>query len=135
MVSAQQAAPQPQAPITAPPAPAAPASPSSAPPSPAPPSPAIAGWQQALVTRLARLQRYPAQANGAAGVVSLGFNIDRQGHVVSSRIVKSSGSTVLDAEALALIKRASPFPPPPVTIADADLTFVVPIRFAGASGQ
>jgi len=64
-------------------------------------------------------------------VVSLAFTIDRHGGVVSSRIVKSSGSTVLDAEALALITRAAPLPPPPADIADSDLSFVVPIRFAG----
>jgi periplasmic protein TonB len=49
---------------------------------------------------------------------------------VSSRIVKSSGSAPLDAEALDLIKRAAPFPPPPAEIADSELSFIVPIRFA-----
>ena len=49
--------------------------------------------------------------------------------LVSSRIEKASGSDVLDAEALAMVKRAAPFPAPPAGIADADLTFVVPIRF------
>ena len=77
-----------------------------------------------------RLQRYPPQARGVQGVVSLAFTIDRHGKVVSSRIVKSSGSAVLDAEALDLIKRAAPLPPPPADIADSELSFVVPIRFA-----
>jgi TonB family protein len=102
-----------------------------APSPPASVSSAIAGWQQLLVARLAKVQRYPAQARGVQGVVSLAFTIDRHGGVVSSRIVKSSGSTVLDAEALALITRATPLPPPPADIADSDLSFVVPIRFAG----
>jgi protein TonB len=62
-------------------------------------------------------------------VVSLAFTIDRKGNVVSSRIEKTSGSTVLDAEALAMVKRAAPLPAPPAEVADADLTFVVPIRF------
>ena len=100
-------------------------------PSPqAPVSSAAASWQQSLVARLARLQRYPPQARGVQGVVSLAFSIDRQGNVVSSRIVKSSGSALLDAEALDLIKRAAPLPPPPAEIADSELSFVVPIRFA-----
>jgi len=100
---------------------------------PSPPasvSSATASWQQSLVARLAKVQRYPAQARGVQGVVSLAFTIDRHGGVVSSRIVKSSGSTVLDAEALDLIKRAAPLPLPPADIADRDLSFVVPIRFA-----
>ena len=82
-----------------------------------------------LVERLARFQRYPAQARGVEGVVSVAFSIDRQGKLVSSRIVKSSGSALLDAEALDLIKRAVPLPPPPAEIADSQLSFVVPIRF------
>ncbi len=116
---AQQTAPQPQAPEKPP----------TGAPSPSL-SPAIANWQQALVTRLTRFQRYPKQAGGATGVVSLGFSIDRQGRVVDSRIIKSSGSATLDAEAQALVKRASPFPPPPAEVPDADLSFVVPIRYA-----
>jgi TonB family protein len=54
---------------------------------------------------------------------------DRKGNLLSSRIATSSGSPILDAEAVALVKRAAPFPPPPAEIADADLSFVVPIRF------
>jgi protein TonB len=79
---------------------------------------------------LARYKSYPAQANSAEGVVSLAFTVDRKGNVVSSRIEKTSGSTVLDAEALALLARAAPLPAPPPEVADADLTFVLPIRFA-----
>ena len=93
-------------------------------------SSAAASWQQSIVARLAHLQRYPPQARGVQGVVSLAFSIDRQGNVVSSRIVKSSGSALLDAEALDLIKRAAPLPPPPAEIADSELSFAVPIRFA-----
>lgn len=97
------------------------------------PTPTTAGttitkWQQSLVAHLARFKSYP-HAGAAAGVVSLTFTIDRKGNLVSSRIEKTSGSDVLDAEALAMVKRATPFPAPPAGVADADLTFVVPIRF------
>ena len=92
-------------------------------------APAIASWQQAVVARLARFRRYPAQAKGATGVVNLSFSIDRQGHVLNSQIIKSSGSAVLDAEALSLLTRAAPLPPPPAAVPDSDLTFVLPIRF------
>jgi len=88
----------------------------------------IAKWQQSLVAHLARFKSYPHEA-AAEGVVSLAFTIDRKGNLVSSRIEKTSGSDVLDAEALAMVKRAAPFPMPPAGIADADLTFVVPFRF------
>lgn len=93
------------------------------------PAPAIASWQQAVVARLVRFQRYPAQAKGATGVVNLSFSIDRQGHVLNSRVVKSSGSAVLDTEALSLLTRAAPLPPPPSAVPDKDLTFLLPVRF------
>ena len=96
---------------------------------PTSPAPAIASWQQAVVARLARFQRYPAQAKGATGVVNLSFSMDRQGHVLNSQIIKSSGSAILDAEALSLLTRAAPLPPPPAAVPDSDLTFVLPIRF------
>jgi protein TonB len=119
--SAQEPAkPQPQ---QAPPVVTAPSPPPSA-------SSEIASWQQSVVARLAKVQRYPAQARGVQGVVSLAVTIDRQGKIVSIKVVKSSGSTVLDAEALDMIKRAAPLPLPPADIADSDLSFVVPIRFA-----
>ena len=108
---------------------AAPAPVSPASPSRVSPSQNVSHWQQSLVARLDRLKRYPAQANGAEGVASLAFTIDRKGNVLSSQIATTSGSAVLDAEVLALVKRAAPFPPPPALVADADLSFVVPIRF------
>jgi periplasmic protein TonB len=89
---------------------------------------AITKWQQSLVAHLAHYKRYP-HAGAAEGVVSLAFTIDRKGNLASSRIEKTSGSEVLDAEALAMVKRAAPFPAPPAGVADTDLTFVVPIRF------
>jgi protein TonB len=95
---------------------------------PAPGSAAIGKWHKALLARLARYKD-PAQANSAEGVVSLAFTVDRKGNVVTSRIEKTSGSAVLDAEALALLARAAPLPAPPPDVADADLTFVLPIRF------
>jgi periplasmic protein TonB len=99
---------------------------------PSPPASVLspaASWQQSLVAHLARFQRYPEDALGVEGVVSVAFSINRQGKVVSSRIVKGSGSPLLDAEALDLIKRADPLPPPPAEIADSQLLFLVPIRF------
>jgi periplasmic protein TonB len=120
-VSAQQN-PEPQ-PGVAPPAAAVPSP-------PAPASSATASWQRLLVARLVRFQRYPPRARGVEGVVSLAFSLDRHGNVVSSHIVKSSGSALLDYEALDLIKRAAPLPALPAEIADSDLSVIVPIRFS-----
>jgi len=94
------------------------------------PSPAaIASWERLLVAQLERHKRYPAAAGGKVGEVRLAFSIDRSGQVVASRIVHSSGSEALDQEALALIKRAAPLPPPPAGVPEERLSFVVPVRY------
>ena len=94
------------------------------------PSPAaIASWERLLVAQLERHKRYPGAAGGKVGEVRLAFSIDRSGQVVASRIVHSSGSEALDQEALALIKRAAPLPPPPAGVPEERLSFVVPVRY------
>jgi periplasmic protein TonB len=94
-------------------------------------SAAIASWERTLHAHLERFRRYPAQAGGAAGVANLAFQIDRQGRVLSSRILRSSGSSALDEEALAMIKRAEPLPRPPDSLADTQLLFTIPVRYSG----
>ena len=96
---------------------------------PRPTSAAVPTWQRLLVAQLERHKRYPAHAGGKVGETRLAFSIDRTGRVLTSRIVRSSGSEALDEEALALLKRAAPLPPPPAGLSDEQLSFVVPIRY------
>jgi periplasmic protein TonB len=88
-------------------------------------------WSKALVAHLNRFKRYPdaARARGVQGEVSVTFTIDRTGHVVASHVVRSSGSTTLDEEALAVLHRASPLPRPPAQLAGAMLNLTIPIQF------
>jgi protein TonB len=97
------------------------------------PSAAMVSWQRALVAQIERHKRYPPRAHGEQGVARLAFRLDRSGRIVTSRIAQSSGSAALDAETLALIKRAQPFPPPPADISEEQLSFVVPIRYAASA--
>lgn len=90
---------------------------------------AIARWERLLVAQLERHKRYPPQAHGKSGEARLAFSIDRDGHVLASRIVHSSGSEALDEETLALVKRAAPLPRPPAGVSDDSLSFVVPISY------
>jgi periplasmic protein TonB len=92
----------------------------------------MVSWQRALVTQIERHKRYPPNAHGEQGVAKLAFRLDRGGRVVSSSIAQSSGSAALDAETLALIKRAQPFPAPPADVGEEQLSFVVPIRYAAS---
>jgi periplasmic protein TonB len=90
---------------------------------------AVATWRSQIVTILEHNKRYPAtaRARGEHGVTRLAFSIDGNGHLLSSRVVASSGSVALDAETLALVQRAQPFPPPPPELAGSELT--VPLSF------
>ena len=92
---------------------------------------ALPNWKSRLVARLERYKRYPAeaQARGEHGVTQLAFSVDRSGGVHRARILRSSGSTVLDRATLALIARAQPLPPPPPEIRGAQIAIVVPIRY------
>jgi protein TonB len=64
------------------------------------------------------------------GVAQLAFSIDRDDHVLSSRIVTSSGFAALDQETLALVQRAQPFPAPPPEVPGDEIKFMVPVRFS-----
>jgi periplasmic protein TonB len=128
-----QVQPQEQAPVpTAPPAAVAQAA---RPASPAlgrvaqPTSAAVAGWQRSLMAHLERHKRYPPEANGEQGIVKLAFSIDRSGHVLSSRIIRSSGSAVLDRETLAMVRRVQPLPRPPADLSDVLLTVIVELGY------
>lgn len=128
--------PTPEVPVpTAPPSVVAPAERPAA-PAPGrivrPTSAALVTWQRRLAAHLDRYKRYPPGARGDHGVASLAFRLDRRGRVLASRIVRSSGSAVLDEAALALIKHAQPLPAPPGDVADDQLSFVVPLRYGAA---
>ena len=108
-------------------------------PVPAPPSPgasasaarAQAAWEKALVSHLNRFKRYPdaARARSSQGDVVVQFTIDRMGGIVASRLVRGSGSSALDEEALAVLQRASPLPAPPGHLTGAKLDLTLPIQF------
>jgi periplasmic protein TonB len=88
-------------------------------------------WQMTVNTRLNQFKRYPAQARTRhhEGRVVVAFTLDTEGHVVDSKIVKSSGSAILDQETLDLIARAQPFPVPPNGAGGQDLFLQVPIAY------
>ena len=90
---------------------------------------ALPDWRSALVARLERNKRYPSDAGGVRGVAVLAFNIDRSGGVHNARIAKSSGSSALDRETLALATRAQPLPPPPAELRGAQIPISVPLRY------
>jgi TonB family protein len=89
-------------------------------------------WRAQLVAEMLRNKRYPeeARSRGEEGVVHVFFSLDRQGRLLESRLVRSSGAASLDEEALALLRRAQPFPAPPPDWPGEHVAFNVPIRFS-----
>jgi protein TonB len=75
----------------------------------------------------AHLSRYKRNFNDAppGAIATVAFVLSGSGSVASVRVSRSSGSAALDQEALATVRRASPFPAPPP---GADKRFVAPIR-------
>lgn len=78
---------------------------------------------------LQRFKRYPLAAHGASGVVTVWFELNRAGEVVSSKVTKSSGHEILDREALEILRRASPFPAFPAAKPGTQDSFIAPVNF------
>jgi TonB family protein len=57
---------------------------------------------------------YPAEAwaQGESGVVKVGFRLDAAGRLVRIEVIGSSGSSLLDANAIDLVRRSLPSDPP-----------------------
>jgi periplasmic protein TonB len=91
----------------------------------------LPAWQKEINKILEKNKRYPSQARAQRKrmVTRVAFNMDRQGKVMSAHIVASSGSSAFDQEALELIQRAQPYPPPPAVLPGAEIPIVVPIWF------
>lgn len=90
---------------------------------------AMATYYQRVRAHLMRFHQYPTGANGQKGVVRLSFTLGRGGQVLSSRVSGSSGVTVLDAQAMAMMRQAQPFPPMPPEITYATVPINVPVIF------
>ena len=59
----------------------------------------------------------------------LSFTVSRTGGVLSARLAKSSGSSALDGETMAMIRRAQPLPSFPPEMTQSSASFTVPVRF------
>ena len=94
-------------------------------------SSALATWRSQIVAVIERNKHYPETSarRGEQGVTQVFFSLDRQGRVIDSRVVRSSGASALDEEALALLRRAQPFPPVPPEILGDRVNLILPLRF------
>jgi len=81
---------------------------------------------------LERVKHYPeaARQRGAKGIATIGFVLDVSGRIRSVSLLRSSGEADLDAESVAVVKRAAPFPPPPPGAQD---SFAIEVAFGMGS--
>ncbi len=90
---------------------------------------AIASYNQRVRAHLMRFHSYPSGGDGQRGVARLSFTLGRGGQVTSSRLGGSSGVAAFDAQAMAMIRQASPFPPIPDEIKNGSMSFTIPVEF------
>lgn len=102
---------------------------------PAPPAPRSAdpdaSWLGAVRARLEAAKRYPPAAarRGDQGVASIHLEIAPDGRILSVTLAGTSGSGLLDREALDLPRRIAALPPMPAAMGHAPVTLVVPVSF------
>lgn len=92
---------------------------------------AIASYNQLVLAHLRRFKQYPSEAKAAGkqGVGRVNFTLSRNGQVTASKLVGSTGHAALDAESLATLRRAQPFPPFPPDMKQASISFTMPVSF------
>ncbi|GGF01326.1 TonB family protein [Stappia taiwanensis] len=81
--------------------------------------------------KLGRSLRYPrsARRKGLTGEVTVGFTVQSSGAATGVRVVRSSGSTILDRAALETVGRAAPFPRIPASTGKTRWRFTIPLTF------
>lgn len=91
----------------------------------------IATWQKKVVSTIAQKQVYPraAMSQEIEGRARVKVTIDRSGTITGYEMVEGTGHELLDAEVVRLKDRINPLPKPPASLADANLTFVLPLSW------
>jgi periplasmic protein TonB len=88
-------------------------------------------FRASVMAHLARYKRYPeaARIQRMRGRVMVTFSLDASGTVTGVSLAGSSGLSLLDSEALAMVHRASPFPRIPPETGQASASFTAPIVY------
>jgi periplasmic protein TonB len=92
---------------------------------------ALNQYGSTLGRAIAKHKSYPkiAQMRGWQGECLLDLKIDSSGNVLSANVKESSGHESLDNQALEMVRKASPFPPPPEALRGRSFNITVPVSF------
>jgi protein TonB len=90
---------------------------------------AVSNYPGKVAAKLRRVSRSLSRSaqSGARNNAQVSFVVTSSGGVDALRLVKSSGSPELDKAALAIIRRAAPFPPIPAEAQRSSWAFALPI--------
>ena len=88
-------------------------------------------YQAQVLAHLQRFRVYPPEARNAGirGTATVRFSLSSSGSVISASLGSGSGAPVLDQAAVAMVRRASPFPPIPPGLGRSHMDFAAPVRF------
>lgn len=80
---------------------------------------------------ISKHKKYPkiAAMRNWQGEAVVELELDGNGKLKSKKIVQSSGHEVLDKQALEMVEKALPFPPPPEALRGTNFTITVPVPF------
>jgi periplasmic protein TonB len=90
---------------------------------------AAQSWKSEIVERISSVKEYPEDARPASGTAVVAFSVNRNGQILGARLVRSSGSSLLDRAAVETVRRANPVPPPPPGVPGG--SFTIPLHFSG----
>ena len=99
---------------------------------PTSPNPQVVNnYSNLLRAHISKYKKYPriAQRRKMQGEVVIAIQIRGDGSLVSKKIQKSSGHSVLDKEGMNMMEKSKPFPVPPDTLKNSVTNVVVPITF------
>ncbi len=85
----------------------------------------ISNWQSQVI---AQLLRHKPSGGADTGTARVSFTLTRSGHLIGSSLAGSSGSSVLDQKALAMVRASNPFPAAPPNYTGG-FSFTVPVNF------
>jgi protein TonB len=87
---------------------------------------ALPNWRSQLVSQIERHKRFSGSDHG---IVRVAFGVDRNGGIHNARVVGSSGSSILDHDAIAWLERSAPLPAPPPELSGSMISISVPLRY------
>ncbi|QPF89111.1 TonB family protein [Bradyrhizobium commune] len=87
-----------------------------------------AEWGKRISAYFELHKRYPKDKNKTTAV-KLSLVLNRRGNVVSVDVTESSGDSVFDNEAIAMVRRSDPVPVPPAELTDDQFSFSLPVNF------